>query len=55
MLFVALLPAGTPARNLTADPPPATGPYMIAKVGARSRLVLRTQPGLDEDQRRSDP
>ena len=27
MLFAALLPAGTPAKNLTADPPPATGPY----------------------------
>ncbi|HEY2333475.1 MAG TPA: ABC transporter substrate-binding protein [Solirubrobacterales bacterium] len=32
MLFAALLPAGTPAKNLTADPPPATGPYMISKV-----------------------
>jgi peptide/nickel transport system substrate-binding protein len=32
MLFAAVLPAGTPAKNLTADPPPATGPYMIAKV-----------------------
>ncbi len=31
MLFAALLPAGTPAKNLTADPPPATGPYMITK------------------------
>ncbi len=32
MLFAAVLPAGTPAKNLTADPPPATGPYTIAKV-----------------------
>jgi peptide/nickel transport system substrate-binding protein len=32
MLFVALLPPGTPAKNLTADPPPATGPYVISKV-----------------------
>lgn len=32
MLFVALLPADTPAKNLTADPPPATGPYVISKV-----------------------
>jgi peptide/nickel transport system substrate-binding protein len=32
MMFVALLPSGTPARNLTAEPPPATGPYVIAKV-----------------------
>jgi peptide/nickel transport system substrate-binding protein len=31
MLFAALLPAGTPAKNLTADPPPASGPYMISK------------------------
>jgi len=27
--FVALLPAGTPDHDLTADPPPATGPYVI--------------------------
>ena len=31
MMFVALLPAGTPVKNLTADPPPATGPYEIVK------------------------
>lgn len=32
MLFAAVLPAGTPAKNLTANPPPATGPYMLTKV-----------------------
>ncbi len=32
LLYVALLPSGTPAKNLTNDPPPATGPYVIAKV-----------------------
>jgi peptide/nickel transport system substrate-binding protein len=31
MLFAALLPPDTPAKNLTADPPPATGPYVISK------------------------
>jgi len=31
MLFVALLPSGTPAKNLTTEPPPATGPYEIVK------------------------
>jgi peptide/nickel transport system substrate-binding protein len=31
MLFAAVLPAGTPAKNVTADPPPATGPYEIVK------------------------
>ncbi len=30
MLFAAVLPSDTPAKNLTADPPPATGPYAIA-------------------------
>jgi peptide/nickel transport system substrate-binding protein len=31
MLFVALLPAGTPDEDLSANPPPATGPYVITK------------------------
>ncbi len=31
LLFVAPLPKGTPARNLTLTPPPATGPYEIVK------------------------
>ena len=31
LMYVALLPADTPAKNLTADPPPATGPYEIVK------------------------
>jgi peptide/nickel transport system substrate-binding protein len=30
-LFAALLPPGTPNRNLTATPPPATGPYEIVE------------------------
>jgi peptide/nickel transport system substrate-binding protein len=29
--FLALVPKGTPAKNLSADPPPATGPYEIVK------------------------
>lgn len=32
LLFAAVLPADTPAKNLTANPPPATGPYMLTKV-----------------------
>ncbi len=31
MLFAAVLPANTPAKDLSADPPPATGPYVIVK------------------------
>ena len=29
--YVALLPAKTPDKDLTAEPPPATGPYVITK------------------------
>jgi peptide/nickel transport system substrate-binding protein len=31
LLFVALLPANTPAEDLSANPPPATGPYAIVE------------------------
>jgi peptide/nickel transport system substrate-binding protein len=31
LMFVAPVPKGTPDRNLSADPPPATGPYVITK------------------------
>jgi peptide/nickel transport system substrate-binding protein len=31
MMFVAPVPAGTPNEDLSADPPPATGPYVITK------------------------
>jgi peptide/nickel transport system substrate-binding protein len=32
LMYTALLPSDTPAKNLTDDPPPATGPYAIVKV-----------------------
>jgi peptide/nickel transport system substrate-binding protein len=32
MLYAAVLPSDTPVKNLTTNPPPATGPYMITKV-----------------------
>jgi peptide/nickel transport system substrate-binding protein len=32
MIFAAPLPSGTPAEDLTAHPPPATGPYVITAV-----------------------
>ncbi len=31
LMYVALVPPGTPAKNETANPPPATGPYEIVK------------------------
>jgi peptide/nickel transport system substrate-binding protein len=41
--FAAPVPAGTPAEDLTADPPPATGPYEITSA----------QPGRGWDYRRN--
>ena len=43
MLFAALLPADTPAEDLSATPPPATGPYMI----------VNTKPGRSWDYERN--
>jgi peptide/nickel transport system substrate-binding protein len=31
LMYVALVPSGTPVKNLSADPPPGTGPYEIVK------------------------
>lgn len=31
MMFVSVLPQDTPVEDLSANPPPATGPYMITK------------------------
>ncbi|HET9591887.1 MAG TPA: ABC transporter substrate-binding protein [Solirubrobacterales bacterium] len=41
--FAAPVPAGTPAEDLTAHPPPATGPY----------LIVSAQPGRGWDYRRN--
>ncbi len=45
MMFAAPLPAGTPAEDLTASPPPATGPYEIVdtKVGRGWSYVRNPQ------------
>jgi peptide/nickel transport system substrate-binding protein len=45
MMFAAPLPAGTPAEDLTASPPPATGPYEIVdtEVGRGWRYVRNPQ------------
>ncbi len=50
LLFAAVLPAGTPARNLTADPPPGDRPLRDHQVRAGSRLELRAQPLLGQSQ-----
>jgi peptide/nickel transport system substrate-binding protein len=42
--FVALLPAKTPDEDLSADPPPATGPYMITSTKPGSGWEYERNP-----------
>ena len=44
LLPSALLPSSTPARNLTDDPPPATGPYEIVDVKPKRSWSYRRNP-----------
>ena len=44
VLFAAVLPSGTPARNVTDDPPPATGPYVISNVEPGRGWSYRRNP-----------
>jgi peptide/nickel transport system substrate-binding protein len=39
-LFAAPVPAGTPARDLSAKPPPSTGPYRIASYHPGRQIVI---------------
>ncbi|MBA3866449.1 MAG: ABC transporter substrate-binding protein [Solirubrobacterales bacterium] len=42
--FAAPVPAGTPAEDLSANPPPATGPYVITKVTPGRSWEYRRNP-----------
>jgi peptide/nickel transport system substrate-binding protein len=42
--YVALLPANTPKEDLTAHPPPATGPYVISSVKVGSKWEYERNP-----------
>ncbi|MGH2938387.1 MAG: ABC transporter substrate-binding protein, partial [Solirubrobacterales bacterium] len=42
--YVALLPAKTPNEDLTAEPPPATGPYVISSVKVGSNWEYERNP-----------
>lgn len=42
--YVALLPAKTPSKDLTAEPPPATGPYVISSVKVGSKWEYERNP-----------
>jgi peptide/nickel transport system substrate-binding protein len=43
-IFAAPLPAGTPARDLSAHPPPSTGPYRIASYHPGRQIVILRNP-----------
>jgi peptide/nickel transport system substrate-binding protein len=44
MPLVALIPAGTPAKDQTATPPPATGPYEIVEMNPGRSWAYRRNP-----------
>jgi peptide/nickel transport system substrate-binding protein len=44
LMFVAPVPAGTPAKNLSAEPPPATGPYVITKSDPGRGFTIERNP-----------
>lgn len=43
-LSAAPVPAGTPLRELSSDPPPGVGPYRVAQVRRGGDVVLRRRP-----------
>jgi len=44
MNFAALVPSGTPFRNLSTDPPPGVGPYRFTESQPSRRFVLERNP-----------
>jgi peptide/nickel transport system substrate-binding protein len=42
--YVALLPGNTPAKDLTSEPPPATGPYVISGVKVGNNWEYERNP-----------
>jgi peptide/nickel transport system substrate-binding protein len=44
MWFAGLVPSDTPFENLTADPPPGVGPYMITESVPNRQFVLERNP-----------
>jgi peptide/nickel transport system substrate-binding protein len=48
MPFVALVPPGTPAKDQTPDPPPATGPYEIVESNPGRSFSYERNPQWDK-------
>jgi len=49
--FVALVPAGTPAHDLSANPPPATGPYEITSSQPGAGWTYERNPEWEDNAR----
>jgi peptide/nickel transport system substrate-binding protein len=48
MVFAGLVPGDTPFKNMTQDPPPGVGPYVITESEPNRQFVLERNPTFDE-------
>ena len=48
MWFAGLVPSDTPCENLTEDPPPGVGPYMITESVPNRQFVLEKNPNFPD-------
>jgi peptide/nickel transport system substrate-binding protein len=48
MWFAGLVPGGTPCRNLTEQPPPGVGPYMITESVPNRQFVMERNPNFPD-------
>jgi peptide/nickel transport system substrate-binding protein len=49
MWFAGLVPGDTPFKNLTKDPPPGVGPYMVTESVPNRQFVLERSPEYDKN------
>src|SRR5215211_7160069 len=49
MWFAGLVPSDTPFKNLTKDPPPGVGPYMVTESVPNRQFVLKRNPEYDKN------
>jgi len=49
MWFAALVPSDTPFKNMTEDPPPGVGPYMVTESVPNRQFVLKRNPEYDKN------
>ena len=49
MWFAALVPSDTPFKNMTKDPPPGVGAYMVTESVPNRQFVLKRNPEYDKN------